>query len=89
MLNLELSYELVLFWLNIYTSSSGFGLNRYYRSLWFSYSYALEECGERKSAEKLARRALAINKQSPFAIHAMGMYLIFIGYKIQIPGLYL
>ena len=61
-----------------HTSSSGFDLNEYYRSVCFSYSYALEECGERKSAEKLARRALAVNKQSPFAIHAMGTYLVFI-----------
>ena len=41
----------------------------------YSYGYSLEECRERKSAEKVARRALAINKKSPFAIHAMGASL--------------
>ena len=37
-----------------------------------SYSYALEECRERALAEEVARRALTINKTTPFATHAMG-----------------
>lgn len=37
-----------------------------------SYGYALEECKERGLAEEVARRALAINKTTPFATHAMG-----------------
>ena len=37
-----------------------------------SYGYALEECRERTLAEEVAGRALAINKTTPFATHAMG-----------------
>ena len=43
-----------------------------------SYSYALEECRERELAEKVAKRALTINKRAPFAIHAMGKSLLLI-----------
>ena len=37
-----------------------------------SYSFALEECNEREMAERLARKALDMNKNTPYAIHAIG-----------------
>ena len=37
----------------------------------YSYGFALEECRERDKAEEVARRALAIDKRTPFATHAM------------------
>ncbi len=41
-------------------------------SVIYSYGFALEECRERDKAEEVARRALAIDKRTPFATHAMG-----------------
>jgi hypothetical protein len=49
----------------------GFGLD-VFLCCHFSYGYALEECRERSLAEDVARRALTINKTTPFATHAMG-----------------
>ena len=35
------------------------------------YAFAVEECNERERAEKILRRALDLNKETPFAYHAM------------------
>ena len=38
----------------------------------YSYAFSLEEGKERELGEKAARKALALNKNNPFAVHAMG-----------------
>ena len=40
----------------------------------FSYAFSLEECRERDLGERAARRALTLNKNNPFATHAMGKW---------------
>ena len=37
-----------------------------------SYGFSLEECRERVRGEEVARRALSLDKRTPFATHAMG-----------------
>lgn len=40
----------------------------------YSYAFALEECFERGSAERVAKKALAINKKTPLATHTLGEF---------------